>query len=271
MVPQAGVFPPELTALRAAGLIAAVAIVAYAVARRRSLRNVDVLILLAAGTRAGDRLRHRADRQAALRLLLPEGQRRADPRPRGLRDLRPLPACPAIAFAGRPQLPPALRGARGAGLGGVPPGRPPGPLSRQDRDRRPRLQRGRERRPRARPDAGRGLRRADRGARRRRRLARRHRRRGGEARRGCRPPRDQPRRRRGSAHRLPADGRLRRRDRRHPRRRRPAPALGDGAPGQAGARRRGRRRPRLARPRPAPTATTSPASWASSSSTGSSP
>jgi hypothetical protein len=49
MVPQAGVLPPELTALRAAGLIAAVAIVAYAIARRRSLRNVDVLILLAAG------------------------------------------------------------------------------------------------------------------------------------------------------------------------------------------------------------------------------
>ena len=49
MVPQAGIFPAELTALRAAGLIAAVAIVAYAIARRRSLRNVDVLILLAAG------------------------------------------------------------------------------------------------------------------------------------------------------------------------------------------------------------------------------
>ena len=50
MVPEAGIFPPELTALRAAGLlIAAVAIVAYAIVRRRSLRNVDVLILLAAG------------------------------------------------------------------------------------------------------------------------------------------------------------------------------------------------------------------------------
>ena len=45
----AGIFPPELTALRAAGLLAAVAIVAFAVLRRRSLRNVDVLILLAAG------------------------------------------------------------------------------------------------------------------------------------------------------------------------------------------------------------------------------
>ena len=71
-----------------------------------------------------------------------------------------------------------------------------------------------------------------------------------KARRGRRAPRDQPRRRRGPAHRLPADGRLRRRDRRHPRRRRPAPALGDGAAGQARPRRRGRRRPRLARARP---------------------
>jgi hypothetical protein len=47
--PSAGIFPAELTALRAAGLVAAVALVAYALARRRSLRNVDVLILLAAG------------------------------------------------------------------------------------------------------------------------------------------------------------------------------------------------------------------------------
>jgi hypothetical protein len=46
---QAGIFPPELTALRSAGLIVAIAIVAYALIRRRSLRNVDVLILLAAG------------------------------------------------------------------------------------------------------------------------------------------------------------------------------------------------------------------------------
>ncbi|HSS03640.1 MAG TPA: glycosyltransferase family 2 protein [Solirubrobacterales bacterium] len=49
MVPQAGIFPPELTALRAAGLLVGVAIVAFAVLRRRTLRNVDVLILLAAG------------------------------------------------------------------------------------------------------------------------------------------------------------------------------------------------------------------------------
>jgi hypothetical protein len=49
MVLQAGIFPSELTALRSAGLLAAIAIVAYAVLRRHSLRNVDVLILLAAG------------------------------------------------------------------------------------------------------------------------------------------------------------------------------------------------------------------------------
>jgi hypothetical protein len=49
-LPQAGIFPAELTALRAAGLVAALALIAYAIVRRHSLRNVDVLILLAAGT-----------------------------------------------------------------------------------------------------------------------------------------------------------------------------------------------------------------------------
>ena len=49
VLPTAGILPAELTALRAAGLLAAVALVAYALVRRRSLRNVDVLILLAAG------------------------------------------------------------------------------------------------------------------------------------------------------------------------------------------------------------------------------
>jgi len=47
MTPLAGIFPSELTALRSAGLIVAVALAAYAVLRRHSLRNVDVLILLA--------------------------------------------------------------------------------------------------------------------------------------------------------------------------------------------------------------------------------
>jgi hypothetical protein len=49
MVPRAGIFPSELTALRSAGLLIGIAIVLYAIFRRRSLRNVDVLILLAAG------------------------------------------------------------------------------------------------------------------------------------------------------------------------------------------------------------------------------
>jgi hypothetical protein len=43
----AGFFPPELTTIRAAGLVAAALIAAFAIWRRRSLRNVDVLILLA--------------------------------------------------------------------------------------------------------------------------------------------------------------------------------------------------------------------------------
>jgi hypothetical protein len=49
MAPYAGIFPAELTALRSVGLIGGIALVVYAVARRRSLRNADVLILLAAG------------------------------------------------------------------------------------------------------------------------------------------------------------------------------------------------------------------------------
>jgi glycosyl transferase family 2 len=49
MLPRAGIFPFELTALRSAGLIVGLLIVAYALARRRSLRNADVLILLLAG------------------------------------------------------------------------------------------------------------------------------------------------------------------------------------------------------------------------------
>ena len=49
MVPIAGIFPAELTALRAAGLAIAAILIVYAVARRRALRNADVLMLLAAG------------------------------------------------------------------------------------------------------------------------------------------------------------------------------------------------------------------------------
>jgi hypothetical protein len=49
MVPRAGIFPSELTALRSAGLLIGVAIVVFAVMRRRSLRNAEVLILLGVG------------------------------------------------------------------------------------------------------------------------------------------------------------------------------------------------------------------------------
>jgi Glycosyl transferase family 2 len=45
----ATVFPSELTALRALGLVAGAAIIAFALIRRRSLRNADILILLLAG------------------------------------------------------------------------------------------------------------------------------------------------------------------------------------------------------------------------------
>lgn len=49
MVPRAGIFPAELTALRGAGLLMAIALIAYAVLRRHSLRNADVLILIGCG------------------------------------------------------------------------------------------------------------------------------------------------------------------------------------------------------------------------------
>jgi hypothetical protein len=49
MVPEAGIFPSELTALRATGLLVAAGIVAFAIARRRTLRNADMLILLLSG------------------------------------------------------------------------------------------------------------------------------------------------------------------------------------------------------------------------------
>lgn len=45
----ASIFPAELTALRAGGLVVALAICCFAIIRRRELRNADVLILLAAG------------------------------------------------------------------------------------------------------------------------------------------------------------------------------------------------------------------------------
>jgi hypothetical protein len=49
MVPLAGIFPAELTALRAVGLALALTLVVYAVVRRRSLRNADWLLLVLSG------------------------------------------------------------------------------------------------------------------------------------------------------------------------------------------------------------------------------
>jgi hypothetical protein len=46
MLPLADLLPPELTAIRATGLVLAALIAAFAIRRRRALRNVDVLILL---------------------------------------------------------------------------------------------------------------------------------------------------------------------------------------------------------------------------------
>ena len=272
MPAQASLFPSELTALRSVGLIAAVAIVAYALIRRRSLRNVDVLILLAAGlglavvsgTEIPDKLLSAFSFQkgnggrilglavfAIFVLFLLVLRALSQSRRATRASSRPCSRASPGRSSARRSLPERFRG--------------------QDRDADPRLQRGREHRLRARPDADRGLRGGDRGARGRRRLPRRHRRRRRRARRDRRPPRDQPRRRRGPANRLPPDGRLGRRDRRHPRRRRPAPAVGDGAPGQAGPRRRGRRRPRLPRPRPGRPQPLRPRARASSSSTASYP
>ena len=45
-LPTAALFPDELTALRIGGLVLAAGIAAFAISRRRSLRNGDVLILL---------------------------------------------------------------------------------------------------------------------------------------------------------------------------------------------------------------------------------
>jgi hypothetical protein len=49
MIPLAGLFPAELTALRAIGLAVALILLVYAVARRREMRNADVVLLFLAG------------------------------------------------------------------------------------------------------------------------------------------------------------------------------------------------------------------------------
>jgi hypothetical protein len=46
----ASIFPAQMTTLRASGLVLAVLVIAFAVLRRRELRNADVLILLLTGT-----------------------------------------------------------------------------------------------------------------------------------------------------------------------------------------------------------------------------
>src|SRR5215218_8285132 len=46
MIPVADLLPPELTAIRATGVVIAILVGGYAIARRRALRNADVLILL---------------------------------------------------------------------------------------------------------------------------------------------------------------------------------------------------------------------------------
>ncbi|HET7443804.1 MAG TPA: glycosyltransferase family 2 protein [Solirubrobacterales bacterium] len=50
VTPTAGIFPAELTALRAVGVLLALGMIGYAVARRRTLRNADVLILILSGS-----------------------------------------------------------------------------------------------------------------------------------------------------------------------------------------------------------------------------
>lgn len=49
MIASAGIFPAELTALRAVGLAVALILVVYAIVRRHQLRNADVLLLLLTG------------------------------------------------------------------------------------------------------------------------------------------------------------------------------------------------------------------------------
>jgi Glycosyl transferase family 2 len=49
MVQRAGIFPAELTALRTGGLLVGLAVLVYAVLRRRDLRNADVLMLIGFG------------------------------------------------------------------------------------------------------------------------------------------------------------------------------------------------------------------------------
>ena len=203
-------------------------------------------------------------------LLLRARQRRPHPRPRRLRRDRAVPAHRALAGAERPHRAQAVGHARGHRVGGVPQLRAAGAVPRQGGGRDPGVQRGGQHRAGAAAHPGDGLRAGDGRAGDGRRLARPHGRHRARARRRGRAPRHEPRRRRRAAHRLPPDGRLGGADRRDARRRRPAPARGDGAAGRPGRGRDRRHGARLARARATPSPTTSRARWGSSSSTASS-
>ena len=233
MSPLADILPPELTAIRAVGLLLAVAdrrLRDLAPARASQRRRADPAADLA---RAADRRRDRDPGRAALGVLVRALERDADRRRRDLRDPRPLPARPAGAQPGLADHQRALGGARGAGLGAVPGRRPPGAVPRQDRrswsppTTRPttsaRCSTGS--RPRSAASRPRSWSSTTARATAPSEVAAR-------ARRDRRPPRDQPRRRRGAADRLSPARRLGGDDRRHARRRRPAPARGDGATGR---------------------------------------
>ncbi len=158
MTPLADILPPELTAIRAAGLVLAALVAGFAIWRRHSLRNADVLILLlialglaiVAGTEIPDALlsAFAFERQNGTRII-------------GVAIFAILILFALVVrslaaeLAGQPS---ALGRARGPRLGGVPRRGTPGALRGPDRRPRSRLQRGRQRRHGARPDPGRGLR-----------------------------------------------------------------------------------------------------------------
>ena len=222
----------------------------------------------ALGHRPADRLGHQPARLRARALRLRARQRRAHPRARGVRRDRAVPAHRALAGPERPDRAQAVGHARGDRVGGVPQLRAAGAVPRQGGGRDPGLQRGGQHRPGAAAHPRDRVRARDGGAGDGRRLARPDGRDRARARRRGGPPRDQPRRRRRAAHRLPPDGRLRGPDRRDARRRRPAPARGDGAARRAGGGRDRRHGARLARASGTRSPITSPARWGSSSSTG---
>ena len=211
MVPRAGIFPAELTALRSAGVLLAILLIAYAVIRRHSLRNADTLILISAGLG----LALVAGTEIVNGLLSAFSFEKGNGgRILGLAVfaifilfLLTLRALSQSARNGR-QLAAALEGLaweefRQAGL----PERFRGKIAILI----PAYNEAENIGARPRPDSGRGLRRRHRGPGRRRRLPRRHRRRRRRAWGSGRPARHQPRRRRGAADRLPADGRIGRR------------------------------------------------------------